>query len=77
MRKVLRGKEILVRFLQNFIDKLILFLIKQKKKLGRGTDVDQETYNYFLNIIEMLRSQDDPKILEEKGDIFLSFSHKF
>uniref|UniRef100_A0A336MV57 CSON007740 protein n=1 Tax=Culicoides sonorensis TaxID=179676 RepID=A0A336MV57_CULSO len=38
----------------------------KKGSYGRGADVDQETYNYFLNIIEMLRSQDEPKDLEEK-----------
>lgn len=38
----------------------------RKGNFGRGTDVDQETYNYFLNIIEMLRSQTESKDLEEK-----------
>ncbi|XP_063696347.1 nucleolar protein 9 [Culicoides brevitarsis] len=38
----------------------------RKGNFGRGTDVDQDTYNYFLNVIEMMRSQEDPKNLEEK-----------
>lgn len=38
----------------------------KKGCFGRGSEVDPETYNYFLNIINLLRSDDGPSDIEEK-----------